>query len=62
MWWWYPPAETNAAWSPEPIHQLEPENARPEAECAIEIGDLEMNVPDPDTGIDHAVRLLQRPR
>ena len=36
----------------QPLHQLEPEHAAIKSKRAIEIGDLEMDVPDPRTGDD----------
>ena len=35
-----------------PLHHLEAEHAAIEAERAIEIGDLEMDMPDPGAGYD----------
>ena len=41
----------------QPLHELEAEHAPVEAECAVEVGDLEMDVPDVDAGIDGHVSL-----
>ncbi len=42
----------NAAPVAHPLHHLEAEHAAIEAERALEIGDLEMDMPDPGAGDD----------
>jgi hypothetical protein len=40
--------------------QLEPEHAGPEVECAVEVGHLQMDVPDVDTRVDRRGTSLRR--
>src|SRR3954452_20671953 len=42
---------------PVPLHQRETEHAAVEGERPVEVGHLQVNVPDPRAGIDRPIRL-----
>jgi hypothetical protein len=45
-------ARRNERGARHPLHQLETEYPLIEAKCAVEIGNLEMDMPDADAGVD----------